>query len=580
MASGSFLSDFLPVPTADWEHAVRETVGGPEYAAKLIWHPEEGLSVKPYYRAEDIQGLQFLKAAVGEFPYVRNNRASADWRIREAVEIAAPEKANQAAIEAIGAGAEEIAFDGALIESEGDLARLLGSLEQIPVRIHGLNPRTARITADYLLAHRHTAEISAAIDPLADLDFSAELLCSPPDWRPFTISADDYEERGVGAIEQVAFVLSAGVEFLDAILGRGVDISLVTKALGFSFAIGPQFLVEIAKLRAFRLAWARIVESFGGDVESAKPVVYSRTARWNETVYDPHVNLLRATTAAMSAILGGTDSLEVAPYDECYQKPGQASRRLARNLQLILKHEAEFARVADPLGGSYVVEVLTNSIATKAWKTFQELEAAGGFRKAKADGTIRSIVERRAADRDASARLRRLVLTGINRFANPNEKAADRVDPNQWNRSQRAARDFEELRFRTERAADRGKLPTILFAEFGDAKMRSVRSHFSAEFLACAGLTGDTRYFERPPELADAKADLILLCSSDPEYMSFTDKLMPLLAQRNSSAQVVIVGNPENAEQLKRIGVSEFIHLRSDAVGVLTSLQQKLGIEG
>ena len=579
-SSTGFLSDFPPVPTRDWERAIRETVAGPEYAAKLMWHPEEGLAVKPYYRSEDLKGLKFLEAGPGEFPYVRGNRPTVGWRIRDEIQAATPEEANRSAIDAINGGAEEISFTGVSIENHADLALLVANLGQIPVRLEGLDQRSARLAADWFHAHPHSAEISADIDPLADIAFSAELCSIWPESRVFTVSGEDCGERGVGAIEQVAFVLSTAVEFLDAMLECGLGVASATDALGFSFAIGPHFFVEIAKLRAFRLAWARVVESFGGSVESSKPVVYTRTTRWNETIYDPQVNILRATTEAISAVLGGTDSLAVTPYDECYRKTDQASRRLARNLQLVLKREAVFARVSDPLGGAYVIEVLTNAIATKAWKMFQEFETAGGYRKAKVAGIMGSIIGRRTAERDASANQRRLVLTGTNRFANAGEKVLDRIDAHQSISNQRAAHRFEGMRLRTERAALKGDLPKVLLAEFGDGKMRNMRAQFAAEFLACAGLTGTARHVHSPLEVAEADAGMIVLCSSDPEYLPFADALMSALAQRNKRAQVVIAGYPDTAEQLKRIGVAEFIYAGCNALEVLEKLQQKLGIEG
>jgi methylmalonyl-CoA mutase len=580
MASTSLLSEFPPVRTADWERAIRAAAAGSNAGEKLRWHPEEGLEVKPYYRAEDLDDLTFLKASPGAFPYVRGRRSTGGWRIREEVFARTAEEANRIAVDAVAAGAEEIAFHGVSIASQAELALLLGDLKQVPVRFCGSDPLSARTVGEWLGIHPHGAEISAEMDPLADPSFSAELCGIAPGLRLFTISADDHEERGAGAIAQIAFALSAGVESIDALAERGVSVGRAAKALGFSFAIGPHFLVEIAKLRAFRLTWARAVESFGGDAESARSMVYVRTAHWNETVYDPHVNVLRATTEAMSAVLGGADSISVTPFDACYREPDEASRRLARNVQLILKCEAEFARVADPLGGAYAVEALTNKIATEAWKIFQDVEAAGGYRKAKVDGSFQSIMERNFVDREASVNSRRLVLTGTNRFANANEKLSGPVVGRRVKAREGAARDFEEIRFRTERAAANGDLPEILIAEFGDAKMSGARAQFANDFLACAGLRGKALHVRSPLEVAESNAGLIVLCSSDSEYPPFADSLTKMLAERASRAQLAIAGKPSCLNELKKSDVAEFIHLGCNAVEVLERIQHKLGIEG
>lgn len=581
MATESLLSEFPTVSTEEWERIIRESVSGAEYASRLIWHPEEGLAVRPYYRSEDLGSLAFLDAAPGEFPYVRGNGATGDWRIREEVYVQDPEEANRAACRAIAAGAEEIAFVAARIESSSDIALLLANLNEISIHFENVNHSGTRILVDRLGKKPHSAPISAGIDPLADLDFSAELLRDANSGiRLFQIHAEGFQESAAGCIEEIGFTLAAVVDFLAAMQERGFDIGQITDSLSFSFAMGPEFFLQIAKLRAFRMVWAQAVESFGGKEEDAKAVIHARTSRWNTTVYDPHVNILRATTEAISAILGGAGSISIAPFDECFRHPEESSRRLARNTQIVLKREALLSRVADPLGGSYLIETLTNAIATKAWKLFQELESAGGFRESKAAGIVDSVLERRVMARDEATATRRLVLTGTNRFADPAETLPTHVDAERIGSIDRSAQGFEQLRIRTERhAAASARLPRILLAEFGDGKMRRARSQFATEFFACAGLASETKFFRSPEEIAESEADLIVLCSSDAEYLSVASELIPMLKARGSRAGLVIAGNPDSAEQLRALGIHAFIHVRCNAVEVLSALQRQMGIE-
>jgi len=580
MKTGNFLSEFPPVPTEQWEQAIRETVSGPDYAARLIWHPEEGLAIKPYYRAEDLVGLPCLDAAPGTFPYVRGTTATADWRIRETIDHPDPAKANRAACEAVAAGAEEVAFSNVRLASSSDIALLLANLHEIPVHFEGLKKASVRVVANRLTNRPHLAGGAADVDPLRDPDFTEELIrCVSSGFRPFVIHADEYLESATGAIEEVGFAVSAGADFLDEMLERGLPLDRVAGSVGFEFASGPEFFIQIAKLRAFRMVWAKIVESFGGDAKSAKATVHSRTARWNKTIYDPHVNILRATTEVISSVMGGANSISVAAFDECYRSPAESSRRLARNTQLILKNEAMFARVADPVGGSYLIEALTDAIATKGWKLFQEIESAGGYCKARTAGVIGSVLEHCRAQRDKAVASRRIVLTGTSRFPDVADKALDRVDPLRAGSAGRAARAFEELRLRTERAEMKGRSPKILLAEVGDAKMRSARSQFTAEFLACAGFSSETRVCERAEQIAASDADVLVLCSSDQEYLAIAEELIPAMKERGNGAQVLVAGNPETLEQLRKLGVSDFIHVRSNAVDVLARLQEQIGIE-
>jgi len=383
MPTASLLNEFPPVSSEEWEAAIRRDLKGADYASRLIWHAEEGLDLKPYYRAEDLYGLAVPDAA--SLLLAGGARATGGWRIREEVDSTDPEEANRAAREAVAAGAEEIAFTRAVIASPSDLALLLANLGEIPVHFEIANAQAIHLLMDRLRKHEaaHPAPLSAGLDPFADLDVSAAILADrPANLVPFVLHAEQHQESGATTAEEAGLTLAAAVDFLAEMRERGIDANNAAGSLTFSVAIGPHFFIQIAKLRAFRLVWAQALQAFGGTPEQPRARIHARTARWNSAVQDPHINILRATTEAVSAILGGADSLYVAPFDECCAEPNEASRRLARNSLLILKHEALMGRVADPGGGSYCLEVLTDSIARNAWKLLQKIEACGGYRKA------------------------------------------------------------------------------------------------------------------------------------------------------------------------------------------------------
>jgi methylmalonyl-CoA mutase len=573
----NLLQEFPPVSTATWEKAICKDLKGSDYARKLVWQTDEGLAVKPYYRAEDIAGLEYLDAAPGSFPYVRGSRPTGNWLIREEIDEADLAKANQTAQRAVAAGAEEISFLNVVISGAADLEILLAHIQNVPVHFQDCGDSLLRL----LLEKRILSPVSTGRDPLSNLDLAAQTITKAVStFVPFTVRADEFEESGATTVQEVGFSLAAGVDFLAEMQARNVDVNRAVASLTFSFAIGSNFFFQIAKLRAFRLLWARAVESFGGTREAAKSLIHARTSRWNKTIYDPHVNILRATTEAMAAAIGGADSISVAPFDECYEASTEATRRLARNTQILLKHEASVSRVADAGGGSYSLEIITDFIVREGWKIMQEIEAAGGYRKARESGQIARALQESLAFKEKAVVSRRKIFTGTSQHADVSEKALHRIDITRVNGVKRGAQPFEQLRLRTERhAAQTGKTPNILLAEIGDMKIRAARSNFAANFFACAGFDMLTKQYDNVNDIAAVDSDLIVLCSSDPEYGLLAPELIAKLKALGRKTPVIVAGNPDAAEQLKFAGVADFVHVRSNAVEMLTKWQAQLGIK-
>jgi methylmalonyl-CoA mutase len=581
MSTDNLLQEFPPLSTQAWEEAIAKDLKGSAYGKKLIWQTEEGLAVKPYYRTEDVLGLLHLDGAHGDPLCLRGAQSTGNWRIREEIDLADPEEANLSARHAVAAGAEEIAFCNVQIHHASDLGMLLAGLQEIPVNFENAKEPLLRLLIERLNTQKATSRIGTGFDPLTNVDFAAELVrAATPALVPFAIHGGEFEESGATAVEEVGLTLAAAVDFLSEMQARKVNIDRAAASIAFRFAIGSNFFFQMAKFRAFRLLWAQVVERFGGSNESARALIHARTSRWNKTVYDPHVNILRGTTEAMSAALGGVDSITVAAFDECYKMPDEASRRLARNTQILLKQEALLSRVADPGAGSYYLEVVTDFIAREGWKLMQKIEDAGGYRKAQMDGQMQRMLEQSLAAKEKAVESRRRIFTGTNDFANLAEKALDRIDSSHSTGHRRATESYEELRLRTERHAARtGKCPRVLLAEFGDVKMRTARSGFAASFFACAGFDIVTLQFHSVDDIAAEDADLIVMCSSDAEYLSLATELSSRFHAIGRTTPIVIAGNPDTAEQLRAAGVADFVHIRSNPIEVLTKWQQRLGIE-
>ena len=582
MSNAGFLSEFPAVSTEDWECLIREDLKEADYDKRLKWSPEEGLTLKPYYRSEDLAGLGPIQSKLGDFPHACGARPAVAWRIREEIVAAEPEEANRQACAAVAAGAEEIAFREPIIKSSSDLALLLLHLDEIPVHFEGIDRPAIQLLVEWLRHRKREASTSTGFDPFTDLDLSADVIATrTASFVPFQFHAEPFQEQGATAVEEIGFALAAAVDFFAEMQKRDVAIDRIAGSVRYAFAIGPDFFIQIAKLRAFRRVFAQSVESFGGSRESATTSIHARTPRWNRTAYDPHVNILRATTEAMSAVFGGADSIGIAPFDECFRHPDDLSRRLARNTQIILKQEAYLAQVADPGSGSYCLEAITDLIARDAWKLLQKIESDGGYQAVVANGTIAAQLNERARERKHAIAHRKRILTGTNRFADASEKALDRITLVDAEGPHRAAHVFERLRLQTERHLfQTGNKPRVLLAEIGDdRKACTARSQFSADFLACAGFESHVARFNNPSDIASEHPDLIVLCSSDAEYLVIVSSLMQELKSCRRATPVLIAGLPETADQLKAAGIAEFIHIRSNAVEVLAYVQRLVGIK-
>jgi methylmalonyl-CoA mutase len=597
MSSAKFLEEFRPVATEKWQEVITRDLKGADYAKRLIWQTDEQIPVKPFYRSEDLAGLEYLESTPGEFPYTRGARDSNAWRIRERIESPDIADARQRAAEAL-AGADEVEFAvgprGLTLCEPQDVLSLIEGLH-CPVHFEA-GEEAAALLRLLVTALGDRPEFEGSLDyapftESGDSAAAAKLIGSAiralPRFRPVTIRAHRFHDSGATITQELGYALAEGIENLAMLTGSGLSVDEAASSLTFSFAAGWNFFFEIAKMRAARLLWARAVEAFHpASAESAKAQIHIRTSRWDKTIYDPYVNVLRATTETMSAAMGGCDSIGVDPFDETYCYPGELSRRLARNTSLVLKHEALLDRAVDPAGGSYYVEALTDSIARESWKLMQENEAGGGFRKASKSGSIRAAIDKSRAAKEAAVKSRKRSILGTNQYPNQKERMLTQIvrKPEDMIRP-RAAEVFESIRLRTERhAAKSGHTPLFLLLEMGDLKMRKARSGFVANFFGCAGFTTKTAVPESEDAavkmIADRKPDAVVLCSSDAEYLVLAGSLCQKLHGAGNKVPVIVAGYPKEAiPALTAAGVADFVHVRSNAAEVLESWQARLGVK-
>ncbi|MDE6861246.1 MAG: methylmalonyl-CoA mutase small subunit, partial [Alistipes sp.] len=306
----------------------------------------------------------------------------------------------------------------------------------------------------------------------------------------------------------------------------------------------------------------------------------------NQTVYDPYVNMLRRTHEAMSAAIAGVHSLEVMPFDYAFEAPTEFSMRIARNAELLLKHESHIDHVVDPAGGSYYIENLTKNIAEQAWALFREIEDKGGYIEAFRAGVIVEKVKASAATKDKNIASRRLILLGANQYPNFTEVADEVVTEQTVTRSSnegnvltpyRGAMAFEQMRLTVDRS---GKTPTAFMLTCGSLSMARARAQFSCNFFACAGIrVVDNTFFKSIEEGVEAavasKAEIVVICASDDDYAEVAPKIKELLADR---AILVVAGAPACTPELEAQGITNFINVKSNVLETLKDYLKKLGI--
>ena len=606
-------SDFTAPSRQEWRDKIEVDLKGADYQKKMVWRTNEGFSMEPFYLKEDVDKLPLVNALPGEFPYVRGNKAADnEWYVRQDIKCECPKEANAKALDILDKGVTSLGF---CIPSEKVSAEYIETLlEGIYVECVELNFCTcqckalelAQILVAYFQkkgADAQKIEGSISFDPLekmitkgkdttdvlANAKALVETFAAYPKFRPVVVNAYKLTNAGAYSYQDLGYALAWGNEYLAELTEAGVAPELAAQSIKFNLGINGVYFMEIAKIRAARMLWAQIVSQYTACKESAKMHICAFTTTYNQTLFDSYVNMLRSQTEAMSAALGGVESIVVTPFDEPYEVPTDFAERIARNQQLLLKDECHFDRMVDVAGGSYFIEELTSALAAQAWKLFLAVEEEGGFLAAAKAGTVQNTINETNATRHANAGKRKEFLLGTNQFPNFTEKSEGK-EPVECCckscgcestipaiKSSRLASDFEALRLTTEKAA---KVPVAFMLTIGNLAMRQARAQFSCNFLAAAGYQViDNLGFKTVEEGVDAAlaagADIVVICSSDDEYAEYA---IPAFKYLNGRALYVVAGAPACTEDLKAAGIENFIHVRSNQLETLKEYNAKLGI--
>ena len=612
MSEAKLFSEFPPITTQEWEEKILADLKGADYNKKLITKTVDGIEIKPYYRSEDTERLDYLNVKPAEFPFVRGTKTGENnFEIRQDIIVNNCKNANQKALELLSKGVTSLGFifNTDITITENNFENLLGgifienietnyisdtsSLEIIKllsnyVRKNKLNPDKIKGSVQFSPLANATLKgnFSTYSETLKQLfDFAKSNL---PKLNILTANGSIYKNAGSTVIQELAFTLSSSTDYLQTGKENGISVEELAPKINFILAAGSNYFIEIAKIRAARLLWAKIVETYAPDnTESAKMKIHTVTTHWNKTIYDPYVNVLRTTTEAMSAIIGGTDSLCITPLDKIYKTPDNFSERIARNIQIILKEEAYLDKALDPSAGSYFIENLTNSIIEQTWELFLEIEKQGGYLKAVKNNFIQSQIEETAAKRELNIATRKEILLGTNQYPNRTETLEKKINLQDNNKTQstefkslkqyRAAEQFEKLRLKTEKS---GKKVNVFMFTYGNLAMRKARATFAGNFFACAGFNiidnnGFKTLDEGIKESIKKQADIVVICSSDDEY----PEIAPVINNKLKETIIAVAGYPKKSiEELQNAGIKHFIHVKSNVLETLKNFQKELGI--
>lgn len=477
----AFAGEFPAASYDEWRGAVDKALKGAPFEKRLVTKLYEGITVQPVYMRTDWPSEGDPSGFPGAMPFARGGRASGvgtdGWDIRQEhahPDVAASNKAiltdiergatsvvvrfdaaARAGLDADATGAESLAGrDGIMVHSVDAFDALMDKvlIDLVPVSLDAgaqFLPAAALLAGLWRKRGIAADKVQGAFnaDPLGTLAATGSLpvsvdaaLAQMADLAAYTaktyktvtavaIDTAAYYDAGATEAQDLACAMATGVTYLRAMTAAGMTVDAACKQIVFRFSVGCDFFLTMAKLRAARKMWARIVESCGASEQARVMNIHARTADRMMTQRDPWVNMLRTTVAAFAAGVAGSDAVTVLPFDAALGLPDDFSRRIARNSQVVLKEESYLGRVTDPAGGSWYIESLTDQLARVAWGVFQDIEKAGGMAKALADGSIADSIAISYGEREKNIGKRRDPLTGISEFPNITEKAVNTEQP-------------------------------------------------------------------------------------------------------------------------------------------------------
>ena len=591
-------AEFDPVTKQEWVDKANIDLKGANFNKKLVWKNLSKIDVQPFYNTEDHQ--EFLNNT-GE-----NSKNLINYRL---IKVKSGKKGNKLALKAVEEGINGLLFD--LPKKHIPLNKLLKNIDlNIIVVSFKLRKNEVEVAKGYISYVRKQGVLSENLRGYFDLEIIQkyvtkgkndpkkfkkvekliELTKDYPNFKAISISGGIYLDSGANQVQEVAYTLNSLVCFIQIFLKKGIDIQTIFDNLQFELATGSEYFIEIGKFRAFNSLIYMLAKEYG--IKDFSYTLTAKTSIWNKSVTDANTNMLRATTETMSAILGNVDGIMVDPYDSEFNKASDFSSRIAGNIATILMEESNFGKVINPVDGSYYIEEVSVKLAQKALELFKSVEEYGGYYLAFENGIIQQQIAEISLIKIKLIGHRKLAMVGVNKYPNLIETIDAKILSNKFSKPnykktvltpKRAAFEIEALRKVTENLVKKtGQRPVLELTSFGDLNMRKARAAFAYDFMGVSGfkmLSEKSHCCAETAAKSSAKSesDVVVICSSDKDYKESALDFVKTFRVINKDKVLILAGNPiELADELTEAGLDSFIHVRSDIISIISSVQDKI----
>ncbi|MGB5499207.1 MAG: methylmalonyl-CoA mutase family protein [Maribacter sp.] len=590
----SLFSEFSPVTKQEWMEKVGIDLKGADFNKKLVWKNLSKIEIQPFYNAEDKQD------------YIKNTGENSQTLINyRAIAVHSAERGNKLALRAIEEGINGLLFT---VDKRISVGELLEGIDLNKITVSFILQADAvafatdffelvkgqNITSENLKGFIDVAIIS---DYLTQGNFEENLMNTAanliklatdyPNFKALTISGSEYLDSGANQVQEVAYTLSSLVFLIEKLKEREISLQEVFDSLNFKLAIGSEYFVEIGKFRAFNSLLNEVAGKYG--ITEYTHTIIAKTSIWSKSVTDPHTNLLRATTEAMSAILGNVDAVLIDSYDNEFNDASDFSSRIAGNISTILKEESYLGMVANPVDGSYYIEEVSAKIAAKALELFKDIEENGGFYKSFESEVIQQHIAEIRQEKIKLISQRRLPMVGVNKYPNLMETIAASVlssgaeNNTKLLRPRRASLEIEAIRKTTEEFVEKtNKRPVVELTSFGNLTMRKARAAFAYDFIGVSGfIVLQEQSYSSAQEAAEQSAksasSVVVICSSDQDYEEHAVAFVKTFRSLNSDKVLLLAGNATNIiNELTDAGLDGCVNIKSDVITTISSIQNKI----
>ncbi|WP_420491328.1 methylmalonyl-CoA mutase family protein [Neobacillus drentensis] len=608
---------FLRKTIDDWQVKAEASLKGKKLES-LHWHTYENIFLKPLYTKKDefpvpdYSGGSDYRRGIYPLGYLTNK-----WKVAQPLSYQSPGELKEKLHAALEKGQTAISFSVSeeLIETNDSLSSVLkGLYHQYPLVLNtkGWYSEILNVLAKMADDENRSDKVTGYVgsDPISlfaeEGAFSQEFI---EEWKrnitkfskkfsnlsTILIDTIPYHNGGANAVQELGIAIAEGIHYLDILQDGELDLNLIVKKMVFQFSIGNNFFMEIAKLRAARILWNRITELYSIKDDARGMIISAETSTFTKSLYDPHVNLLRAGNEAFAAIIGGVQFLQVTPFDSLLTVTTPFAERIARNIQLLLKQEAQLDKVIDPAGGSWYVEELTNQLAEKAWEFFQQIEKQGGILNVLTSNWLQQEINTTYVKRNLDIQTRKQSMIGTNVYADINEPEPY---PKQRNKNglltngtysvskieaipaRRLSEPFEKLRRMAKQLEGKiGTIPSVGMICLGEIKQHKPRLDFMKGFMEAGGL----KVVDSSPilTLEDAKQFILdtptsyfCLCGSNEQYELAGKNILTALKSTFPKRIFYLAGLPELEKQpeWQSVGIKQFIHAGTNCYETLSDI--------